>query len=199
MIEKTIFTGANATDNALELENWLNDNASDYMENILNTDNVVTADIIGGGSIIFSPYNTQSSAVNKIILKNAAEQSVNRTGGAQFRTAYKTSKGIILMLNNGGIYAFIKSNNNTIGIVASTANTGKVYYADFSESTAVTELSSPVNYQSELTAFANIPLGDSGNYAIGMYGVYAYQYNTTGIITYNGIRYVYNKFFALAE
>lgn len=199
MIEKTIFTGANATDNALELENWLNDNASDYMENILNTDNVVTADIIGGGSIIFSPYNTQSSAVNKIILKNSAEQSINRTGGAQFRIAYKTSKGIILMLNNGGIYAFIKSNNNTIGIVASTANTGKVYYADFSDSTIITELSSSVNYQSELTAFANIPLGDSGNYAIGMYGVYAYQYNTTGIITYNGIRYVYNKFFALAE
>lgn len=199
MIEKTIFTGANATDNALELENWLNDNASDYMENILNTDNVITADIISGGSIIFSPYNTQSSAVNKIILKNAAEQSINRTGGAQFRTAYKTSKGIILMLNNGGIYAFVKSNNNTIGIITSTANTGKAYYADFSESTAVTELSSPVNYQSELTSFANIALGDSGNYAIGMYGVYAYQYNTTGIITYNGIRYVYNKFFALAE
>lgn len=199
MIEKTIFTGANATDNALELYNWLSDNASDYMENILNTDNVITADIIGGGSIIFSPYNTQSSAVNKIILKNSAEQSVNRTGGAQFRTAYKTSNGFILMLNNGGIYAFVKSNNNTIGIIASTSNTGKIYYADFSDSITITELSSPVNYQAELTAFANIPLGDSGNFAVEFFGVYAYQYNTNGIISYNGKRYVYNKFFALAE
>lgn len=199
MIEKTIFTGANATDNALELYNWLTDNASDYMENILNTDNVITADIIGGGSIIFSPYNTQSSAVNKIILKNSTEQSINRTGGAQFRTAYKTSNGFILMLNNGGIYAFVKSNNNTIGIIASTSNTGKIYYADFSDSITITELSSPVNYQAELTAFANIPLGDSGNFAVDFFGVYAYQYNTTGIISYNGKRYVYNKFFALAE
>lgn len=199
MIEKTIFTGANATDNALELYNWLTDNASDYMENILNTDNVITADIIGGGGIIFSPYNTQSSAVNKIILKNSAEQSVNRTGGAQFRTAYKTSNGFILMLNNSGIYTFVKSNNNTIGIIASTSNTGKIYYADFSDSITITELSSPVNYQAELTAFANIPLGDSGNFAVEFFGVYAYQYNTTGIISYNGKRYVYNKFFALAE
>lgn len=198
-IEKTNFTGTTQAANALELTTWLQVNATDFLENITNTDNVVTADVIGGGSVTFTPANTQSSAVNKITLKNTTYQSINRTGGARFAAAYKTSKGIWLSLVSSGTFILTKTNSNTIGVVASTSNTGKIYCADFQASTSVTELSSPVNYQSGLTALANIPLGDSDNYSDGLFGLYSYQEGGEGIMDINGVKYVKNRYLALEE
>lgn len=198
-INKTIFSGTTAETNAADVTAWLQANATDFLENIANTNNVVTADVIGGGSVTFSPANTASSATNRITLKNEAYQQVNRTGGARFTAAYKTSKGMWLSLNNGGIWVFTKSNNDTIGIVASLSNTSKIYYADFQSSTTVTELSSPANYSAELTSLANVALGDSGNYAVGLYGIYAYQYSSDGTLDLNGTKYVSNRYFALEE
>lgn len=204
-ISYAAFTGQTAETNASEIYSWLTDNANDYIENLLNTDNVITFDIIGGGSVKLSPTITTSSSTNNVLtLKNAVTQSLNLTGGAKFTGAYKTSKAIMLIIANTGFIAIFKSNNNTIGIIAKpSTSTSSMYIADLIDSANFAECkvssSTSITYNASLTALSNIPLSDSGNYAIGVYLPIFYQYDTIGILSHNNINYVYNKHIAIAE
>lgn len=200
MIETTNFTAMTKSENAIEVENWLNANKEGYFNTIDNTDDVLTITTIDNGSIVIRPYETTWS----FILKNGTNQDIQQNYGNQLRKGIKTSKGLVLVTNSNGVIFIVKTNEDTIGTVFIRSyedNTlSDYYFADFSNSTTFKhDTSNLKKVRMNMTSLASVPLGDSGTYAIGLYYVPFYQYTNTGIISYNGISYWYNSWFTIQE
>lgn len=200
MIEVTNFIANNKSDNAFEVTNWLENNKTDFFTNIDNTNSIVTCDIIGGGQIIIRPYDDFWN----VTLKNNVTTIIGNQSGNQLRKGIKTSKGIVLVTNNNGVIFITKTNTNTIGIVFIKSNDNNTssdyFFADFMNSSSFIHDSNNLKHLSmSMTSLVSTPLGDSGTYAVGLYYVPFYQYTNTGIISYNGISYWYNQWFAIQE
>lgn len=200
MIKITNFIATTKSENAIEVENWLNANKDGYFNTIDNTDDVLTITTIDNGSIVIRPYET----IWSFTLKNGTNQDIQQNNGNQIRKGIKTSKGLVLVTNSYGVIFIIKTNIGTIGTVFIRSYTDNkltdYYFADFSNSTTFKHDSSNLKkIQMGMTSLASIPLGDSGTYAIGLYFIPFYQYTDTGIISYNGISYWYNSWFAIQE
>lgn len=200
MIETTNFTAMTKSENAIEVENWLNANKEGYFNTIDNTDDVLTITTIDNGSIVIKPYETTWS----FTLKNGTNQEIQQNYGNQLRKGIKTSKGLVLVTNSNGVIFIVKTNEDTIGTVFIRSyedNTlSDYYFADFSNSTTFKhDASNLKKVRMNMTSLASVPLGDSGTYAIGLYYVPFYQYTNTGIISYNGISYWYNSWFTIQE
>lgn len=200
MIETTNFIAMTKSENAIEVENWLNANKEGYFNTIDNTDDVLTITTIDNGIITIKPYETTWS----FTLKNGTNQDIQQNYGNQLRKGIKTSKGLVLVTNSNGVIFIVKTNEDTIGTVFIRSyedNTlSDYYFADFSNSTTFKhDTSNLKKVRMNMTSLASVPLGDSGTYAIGLYYVPFYQYTNTGIISYNGISYWYNSWFTIQE
>lgn len=200
MIEITNFIATTKSDNAIEVESWLNDNKSGYFDTIDNTDDVITITTIDNGTIVIKPYDRYWS----VTLKNGANTSIDQYSGDQLRKGIKTSKGLVLVTNNNGVIFITKTNSNTIGIVFIKSNddngSSDYFFADITNSlTFVHDSNNLKHIRMAMTSLVSIPLGDSGTYAVGLYYIPFYQYTNIGIISYNGISYWYNQWFAIQE
>lgn len=200
MIEVTNFTASTKSENAIEVENWLNNNKDGYFNTIDNTNDVLTINTIDSGIIVIKPYDRYWN----ITLKNGIIGEIDQYSGNQLRKGIKTSKGLVLVTNNNGVIFITKTNSNTIGIVFIQSNdrneSTDYYFADISNSlNFVHDPNNLKHIQMAMTSLVSIPLGDSGTYAVGLYYVPFYQYTNTGVITYNGISYWYNQWFAIQE
>lgn len=199
----TIDTG----NNAAALTAWLQANATEYLTDIVNTEGTITANVIGGGSLTFTPG---ARYCGKFTTNSGYEKSLDfgSTSGNPFTisVAYKTSKGIVLSTTKNptkGPFLIIigKTNNGTVyGINlipasgSSSLEVNNLYppqVVDFNESNIEYRNSGAgkPNY-SVLTSIAAMPINDTYNYGDGLYYVASTDIGRFGIVEYNAKHYV---------
>ena len=200
-IIKTVFTGTTAAANAAEVTAWLQENGTDLFTSVTNESNVITCNTEGGGSIKFVPYQRNGWYVT---LDNGNSHEFDQYSGNQLRIGYKTSKGIVLVTNNHGVYFIGKSNNNSIAVVAVNSNDritrSNYYFCDLTYSTSFKEDSNNIKHtQMGMTSLCACPLGNSGTYGDGLYFMPFFEYEQIGIMSLGGTSYVTDSWFALEE
>lgn len=202
-------------DNAASVTSWLQANATDYLTNIVNTEGTITADIIGGGTLSFTPGTRYCGTLTA---KSGYSRSLDFGGSdapKNITSAFKTSKGIVLntvqnptfipwtltigKTNNGTIYAIeTRPMGSSSGMAVN--NLGIPYVIDFTESNSeYRNVNAGKPLYSSLTSIAAMPINDTYNYGDGLYFVACTDIGRFGIVEFNTKHYVALGCFWLEE
>lgn len=201
-ITKTLFSGTTSEANAAEIYTWMQANANEYFDSITCENNRITCSTSGGG------YITIKSGIREWECKLDNGKSfyidnyMNDTSKVRISAAYKTSKGIALVISDEGWIFVCKSNSGSTGVLLSSYyHPGRYAFADLAYSTKwIYDVGYDLTHiQMAMTSLAPVPLGDSGTYADGLYFVPFYQYDNMGMISVGGKSYVYSGWAALEE
>lgn len=201
-ITKTLFSGTTPKANAAEIYAWMQANATEYFDSITIEGSSVKCITSGGGFISIKPEVREWSCK----LDNGGAYSIDNyssdTSKIRVSAAYKTSKGIALVISDEGWIFVCKSNSGSTGVLLSSYyHPGRYAFADLAYSTKwIYDVGYDLTHiQMAMTSLAPVPLGDSGTYADGLYFVPFYQYDNTGMISVGGKSYVYSGWAALEE
>lgn len=220
-IEKMIFQNTYSAGTAArdELLLWLQNNASDYFDEIVGyTDSeLATAGIkmkINNVDVI--DISPSANKVTTIQLCNGATVA-GYDGTIRWGVAYKTNNGIVLFdtTSDRNLPMFITkgvSGNTLCFTCVKTSNSGFYYYGfDFVNGTTVydlcgrfssyQELRSKVGRVAGATSLTPIIFGEGGDYSEGLYlAAFTESYASTRcIIDVNGVKYVFDGAIALGE
>lgn len=205
-IEKTTFTGTTVAVNLTEIKDWLSSCATEYFDDFeIGTLDGVPINVvcrISNAEVLKLENKSESINVTVSLPNGTTAENYGGKTAPVFKYAKKTNSGIYLYSTT--IHIFItKSDKNTTAVLLScytTASAQKSFIADFGYSSKFVEVSHTASVvQNDLTSFSNV-VCNGGTMLPNLFRTPDSEY--AGIdcnFDYDGIKYVYDGYFALRE
>ena len=211
-VSTTVFTSTDANQNASDLYDWMLTNASEYFDEITFSSPLITCKV---GDTDFLKISTNNSQEMGITLPNGNGNMQTRPT-AICRTAYKTSSGLALFMDNSTSIFVTKSDSGATCAV-SVGLWGfrkyRIIGADVESSTGLTQY--PRTSEENFEYFSNlcdrsftnagkaalVPFTfDNGSYTPDLFLVpFSPFVGTRALLDLDGTKYVYDGCIALKE